>query len=52
MNKATNGGQNNALKIRRAKTADAAQIAVLTGQLGYPAKNPARVSERHICRGF
>jgi len=45
MNKATNGGQNNALKIRRAKTADAAQIAVLTGQLGYPATT-AQIRER------
>jgi GNAT superfamily N-acetyltransferase len=28
---------NKGLKIRRAKSADAAQLAVLTGQLGYPA---------------
>jgi GNAT superfamily N-acetyltransferase len=37
MNKMTKGGQNNEMKIRRAKGADAAQLAVLTGQLGYPA---------------
>lgn len=29
--------QGNGLKIRRAKSADAPQLAVLTGQLGYPA---------------
>jgi GNAT superfamily N-acetyltransferase len=37
MNKMTKGEQNKELKIRRAKSADAAQIASLTGQLGYPA---------------
>lgn len=45
MNKTTKGGQNNALKIRRAKAADAAQLAVLTGQLGYPATT-AQIHER------
>jgi GNAT superfamily N-acetyltransferase len=45
MNKTSNGGQNNALKIRRAKTTDAAQIAVLTGQLGYPTTT-AQIRER------
>jgi GNAT superfamily N-acetyltransferase len=30
-------GQDNVLKIRRARSADAPQIAVLAGQLGYPA---------------
>jgi GNAT superfamily N-acetyltransferase len=45
MNKAAKGGQNNQLKIRRAKGADAAQIAVLTGQLGYPAST-AQIRER------
>ncbi len=34
-----------ALKIRRAKNSDAPQIAVLTGQLGYPATT-AQVRER------
>ncbi len=37
MNKSIQGGTDKALKIRRAKSGDAAQIAVLTGQLGYPA---------------
>jgi len=45
MNKATNGGQNKELKIRRAKSADAAQLAVLTGQLGYPTTT-AQIRER------
>ena len=45
MNKAAKGGQNNTLKIRRGKGADAAQIAVLTGQLGYPATT-AQIRER------
>jgi GNAT superfamily N-acetyltransferase len=45
MNKAAKGGQNNTLKIRRAKGADAAQIAVLTGQLGYAATT-AQIQER------
>jgi len=30
-------GQTKELKIRRAKTSDASQLAALTGQLGYPA---------------
>ena len=34
-----------AIKIRRAKSSDAAQIAELCGQLGYPAK-PAEIAER------
>jgi GNAT superfamily N-acetyltransferase len=33
----TASGQETKLKIRRAKSADAPQIAVLSGQLGYPA---------------
>jgi GNAT superfamily N-acetyltransferase len=37
MNKLTRDGENKALKIRRAKSTDAPQIAVLSGQLGYPA---------------
>ncbi len=37
MSKTTHGGQNNEPKIRRAKSADAPQLAVLAGQLGYPA---------------
>src|SRR4029077_4481082 len=37
MSGATPLDQNMELKIRRAKSADAPQIAVLTGQLGYPA---------------
>jgi GNAT superfamily N-acetyltransferase len=45
MNKTTQGGQSKELKIRRAKSADAAQIAVLTGQLGYPATT-AQIRER------
>ena len=45
MNKTTKGGQNKELKIRRAKSADAAQIASLTGQLGYPATT-AQIRER------
>jgi GNAT superfamily N-acetyltransferase len=45
MNKTAKGGQNNQLRIRRAKSADAAQLAVLTGQLGYPA-TPAQIRER------
>ena len=36
MNKATQGGQNKELRIRRAKIADAPRIAVLSGELGYP----------------
>ncbi len=34
-----------AIKIRRAKSSDAAQIAELCGQLGYPAK-PAEIAQR------
>jgi GNAT superfamily N-acetyltransferase len=34
-----------AIKIRRAKSKDAAQIAELCGQLGYPAK-PAEIAQR------
>ena len=34
-----------AIKIRRAKNSDAAQIAELCGQLGYPAK-PAEIAQR------
>jgi GNAT superfamily N-acetyltransferase len=37
LNKTAHGGKNKELKIRRAKSADASQIAVLAGQLGYPA---------------
>ena len=37
MNKTTQGGQTKELKIRRAKSADAPRIAVLSGELGYPA---------------
>jgi GNAT superfamily N-acetyltransferase len=37
VNKTARGGQNKELKIRRAKSADALQLAVLAGQLGYPA---------------
>jgi GNAT superfamily N-acetyltransferase len=45
MNKTAKGGQNSELKIRRARAADAAQIAVLTGQLGYPATT-AQIRQR------
>jgi GNAT superfamily N-acetyltransferase len=45
MNKMAKRGQNNDVKIRRAKGTDAAQIAVLTGQLGYPATT-AQIRER------
>src|SRR6266852_1878865 len=38
-------GEQEELKIRRAKSGDAAQIAVLTGQLGYPATT-AQLRER------
>jgi len=37
MNKTAKGGSNKELKIRRAKSADAPEIAALAGQLGYPA---------------
>jgi GNAT superfamily N-acetyltransferase len=45
MNKMTRSEQNKELKIRRAKSADAPQIALLTGQLGYPATT-AQIRER------
>jgi GNAT superfamily N-acetyltransferase len=45
MNKMASGGRNKDLKIRRAKSADAPQLAVLSGQLGYPATTP-QVRER------
>jgi GNAT superfamily N-acetyltransferase len=45
MNKVAKRVQDNELKIRRAKTADAAQLAELTGQLGYPA-TAAQIRER------
>jgi GNAT superfamily N-acetyltransferase len=38
-------GQDKELKIRRAKSADAPQLAVLSGQLGYPA-TAAQMRER------
>ena len=41
----THGGQNKKLKIRRAKSADAPQLAALSGQLGYPA-TAAQLRER------
>ncbi len=37
MNKTTRSGLEKELRLRRAKSADAQQIAVLSGQLGYPA---------------
>jgi GNAT superfamily N-acetyltransferase len=37
LKKMTRIGENKELKIRRAKSADAPRIAVLSGQLGYPA---------------
>ena len=40
MNKTAKGGSKKELKIRRARSADAPQIAVLAGQLGYPATTP------------
>jgi GNAT superfamily N-acetyltransferase len=40
MSKTAKGGSKKELKIRRAKQADAPQIAVLAGQLGYPATMP------------
>jgi len=45
LNKMMRAGEQEKLKIRRAKSADAAQIAVLTGQLGYPATT-AQIRER------
>ncbi len=37
MNQTAKVGQTKELKIRRARTSDAPQLAALTGQLGYPA---------------
>jgi len=37
LNKTTRSGLEKELRLRRAKSADAQQIAVLSGQLGYPA---------------
>jgi len=37
VNKTARSGQDRELKIRRAKSADVPQLAVLSGQLGYPA---------------
>jgi GNAT superfamily N-acetyltransferase len=37
LKKTTHAGQNKELKIRRAKSADAPQLTLLAGQLGYPA---------------
>ena len=45
MNKTSSIGQDNKLKIRRAKSADAPRLAVLTGELGYPA-TAAQIRER------
>jgi len=45
MKKMMQSEQNKELKIRRAKSADAPQIALLTGQLGYPATT-AQIRER------
>jgi GNAT superfamily N-acetyltransferase len=45
MNKTTKGGPNKGLKIRRAKRVDAPRIAVLAGELGYPA-TVAQMRER------
>jgi GNAT superfamily N-acetyltransferase len=45
MNKVAKRAQNKELKIRRAKAADAAQLATLTGQLGYPATK-SQIRER------
>jgi GNAT superfamily N-acetyltransferase len=45
MNNTAKGEQNDGLKIRRAKNADAAQLAVLTSQLGYLATT-AQIRER------
>src|SRR5260370_27683017 len=41
----TSNGKKKKLKIRRAKGADAPQIAVLSGQLGYPA-TAAQIGKR------
>ena len=48
MSKKTNGGRNKELTIRRAKSADAPQLAVLAGQLGYPATTQMRERLRGI----
>ena len=45
MNKTSSIGQDKELEIRRAKSADASQLAVLAGQLGYPA-TAAQIRER------
>jgi len=45
LNKTARGGQNKELMIRRAKSADAPRLAVLAGQLGYPATD-AQMRER------
>ncbi len=45
MNKTAKGGSKKEVKIRRVKRADAPQIAVLAGQLGYPA-TPPQMRER------
>ncbi len=45
MNQTTSNGPAKELKIRRAKSADAQQVAVLSGQLGYPA-TAAQIRER------
>jgi GNAT superfamily N-acetyltransferase len=45
LSKKTRLGQDEELKIRRAKSADAPQLAVLAGQLGYPA-TAAQMRER------
>jgi GNAT superfamily N-acetyltransferase len=45
LNKTTRMGQGKELKIRRAKSADAPQLAALAGQLGYPA-TAAQLRER------
>jgi GNAT superfamily N-acetyltransferase len=37
LSKTTRSGEDEGLKIRRAKSADVPQLAVLSGQLGYPA---------------
>src|SRR5436853_686060 len=45
MKKTAKGGSRKELRIRRAKRADAPQIAVLAGQLGYPA-TPSQMRQR------
>jgi GNAT superfamily N-acetyltransferase len=44
-NQTSSAAERAAIKIRRAKGSDAAQIAELCGQLGYPAK-PAEIAQR------